>query len=43
MLEESIYTSELGIAFEKGTHEEVAARSYRNAQRDARMRALQKK
>ena len=25
MLEESIYTSELGIAFKKGTHEEVAA------------------
>ena len=25
MLEESIYTSELGIAFKKGTHEAVAA------------------
>ena len=24
MLEESIYTSELGIAFKKGTHEDVA-------------------
>ena len=24
MLDESIYTSELGIAFKKGTHEEVA-------------------
>ena len=43
MLDESIYTSELGVAFKKGTHEEVAARAYRNSQRDAEMRALQKK
>ena len=44
MLEESIYTSELGVAFKKGTHEEeVAADLTETLKEIAEVRALQKK
>ena len=42
MLDESIYTSELGIAFKKGTHEEVAQELTETLE-EMRNEALQKK
>ena len=42
MLDESIYTSELGIAFKNGTHKEVAQELQKLSKR-CEMRALQKK
>ena len=42
MLEESVYQSELGVAFEKGTHEAVAA-DLTETLKEMQARALQKK